>query len=271
MTNVAKIHNRILKRIRFVPNAGWITSSDVFNARVQPKVAETIVGTKEISNEELYLNTLVFRDCSTFYNSFVQSSYTFPTSGDAVTSAASGIDLVIGDRIFEEESGKIWITRSIAEYRDSRLKHDEIVCSEASHLDLRWIEPISILSITNPITGSYYDPVRRQFVKLEKTEMNSVLAFGIIGPHDRVMFYRDVQLLNRTEVGKELNYKYLIDIDADFPVDENSILEFKGRQWKVEFIRDTIFRVNIVGVMPYKQNGMTGNTINHISERNIVI
>jgi hypothetical protein len=171
----------------------------------------------------------------------------------------------------EEASGKIWMIMSIAEYRDRRLNHDEITCIEASQYDLRWIQPIEILSMTDPVTGSNYDPVRRQFVKLQQSEMGSVSAFGVMENFDVNRFLRDTRLLGRTEVGKEKDDLFQIVVDQDFGINENNILRFFGKNYKVEFIRRTIQRIDLIGVSEYKQKGMGDDTLNVTTERNIVI
>ena len=271
-TNVGRIaSNRILKRLRYVPNYGWVTSSDTFKGRVQPKFTDAIQRTRQVDEPELFLNTVVFRDNSSFVNSYLGPTYTFPTSGEALISAETGTSIVDGDRILEESTGKMWMIMSIAEYRDSRLKHDEITCIEASQYDLRWIQPIEILSMTDPISGSNYDPIRRQFIKLEESEMTSVQAFGVIENFDVNRFLRDTKLLQRTEVGKEKNDLFQIVMDQDFGVNENNILNLLGKNFKVEFIRSTIQRIDLIGLSEYKQKGMGDDTLNVPTERNIVI
>jgi hypothetical protein len=92
-TNIGNlISNRTLKRMRYVPSYGWVTSSDTFKGRIQPKFTDAVQRTREFDAPELFLNTIVFRDNSTFANSYVSSSYTFPTSGEALTAAQTGTE-----------------------------------------------------------------------------------------------------------------------------------------------------------------------------------
>lgn len=251
------IHSRELKRKRYVPYYGWVVSNTAFYARIQPKWTDSLNRTEEITLEELFLNTGLFRDADNNVSTFLNTTtYTFPTTADALLNSQSGIDVVPGDRIIEEESGRVWIVRSISEYRDNDLWHDELICVEASQLDRKWIEPVTILTLSDQASATEYDGIFKQYNKFYQANYTETAAFGCVAVYDAERYTRDkVQLQRQSARGKMITEPIVLHIDADFPVDNKSLIVLRGITYKIEFIRESFFRVYSVGLQPYTQEG----------------
>jgi hypothetical protein len=254
------INTRELYRKRYVENYGWVTSSDSFFGRIQPKFSDAINRTYSITQEELFLNTAIFRDRDDNIGTEVSTTFTFPTSGEALLAAKTGVELLADDRIYEPESGRTWLIRSVAEYRDKELWHDEIITSEASQLDKKWIEPCEIYTL---LGTEEFDPITQQYLGWNATNYAVSSAFGCAAAYDTERYTRDsLNYLNRSAKGKSINEPLLFYMDEDFYVDENSIIYMRGVYWKIEFIRESFFRVHCVGIKPYKERGINEILIN---------
>lgn len=243
------VHNRTLVRQRYVDGTGWITSSDTFTARVQPKWVDSIGRTSQITIEELFLNTSIFRD-SESDGTFIETTYTFPTSAQSIINAQTGVDLAPGDRIVEVNLGRKWIVRSVPEYRDAQLQHDEIVACEASHLDKKWIEPLRIFNLTGTTD---YDALYNQYTEFDNSNYTIVDAFGATGYFNNEKYLQESQMQIYSAKGKVINMPIVLYMDVDFPIDQNSIVELRGVKWKVDFIAESFFRVYRIGLKPYTE------------------
>lgn len=266
---VSVLYNREFRRHRYIEGTGWVLSSDTFFGRVQPKFNDSIQRTRPPDGMDIFLNVSLFRDAEGLISGFEQSTFTFPTSGQALTAAQTGIELAVGDRLYEEGSNYALMVRGNAQYRDGFLQHDEVICCEASQFDQRWIEYIEIGGLNSAPTGDLYDPIRRQFVKIEKNNLDRVNAFGIIESFNNLSFNSDDKVIMRGDEGKEITPKFIVNMDGDFNVTENNTLHFRGKDFKIMFIRETITRVQIIGVQVWKQQGMSYDTPNTQPSRNI--
>jgi hypothetical protein len=247
------IHTRELYRKRYVPDYGWVTSSTSFIGRVQPKWTDAINRTSQVTMEELFLNNSIFTDAYDNQSTFVDTNYTIPSQQQAIQNAQNGIKCAIGDRIIEPSSGRIWMVHSVAEYRDARLWHDEIICREASQLDAKWIEPITILNLNSTITK---DDIMNQYVQYDTINYSASSAFGAVAFYDTERFLREESMFeSRSAKGKVINEPILIHIDADFNIDYLSLIQLRGSIWMITFIRETMYRVYSVGLKPYKESG----------------
>lgn len=257
---IAVLYNRKFRRHRYVVGEGWVVSRDTFNCRVGPKVNDSISNASLPDDVQLFLSTTVFRDNPNKINSYVATTYNDFGAAEAAALAQSGTDLMIGDRLIEEDANYILMVRGVSEYRDGfNTAHDEINCSEASQLDKKWIEPVTICSITEPVSGMHYDPIRKQFIRLTANEMNEVDAFGVFSQFNSASFQRDAQLMERTEDGKLLKDMLILNIDADFPVTESTTLKARGKYWKIEYIREGLPRVKVCGISIWEQRGVYQN------------
>jgi len=90
--------NRELRRKRWIPGYNqWVESSDTFYARIQPKWTDAVNRTTQVTFEELFLNTSIFRDFDDINEPFIAAnSFTFPTSGQSYDAARSGTFLAAG-------------------------------------------------------------------------------------------------------------------------------------------------------------------------------
>jgi hypothetical protein len=261
-TPVSKLYNREFRRHRYVLGEGWVVSNETFMARAQPKFNDSLGKTRPPDQVDAFLNTIVYRDNDASIGSYVDTSYEMKSVAEATALAQCGTDLYIGDRIFEEDSSYGLAVRGSSQFRDGfNMKHDEVTCSELSQLDKKWIEPVTICSVTEEVTGMYYDPVRRQFTKITSDDQNEVEAFGVIESFDTQRFDRDAKVIDRTSVGKELNDRMILTIDAGFPVSENVTIKLRGKEWKIEFIRDNLTRILVVGLRVWKQFGASGDEV----------
>lgn len=260
------IHNRELSRQRYVDGFGWVTSSDTFTARVQPKWTDSINRTSQITIEELFLNTAIFRD-SESDGTFITTSYTFPTSGEAYVNARSGVDVVPGDRIIEPSIGRTWIVRGVPEYRDARLQHDEITACEASHLDKKWIEPIKIYNLTGT-TG--YDSLMNQYTDFESGNYSILNAFGAVAYFNKEQYSSEANTLITSAKGKVVNQPLVIYMDVDFKVDQNSIIELRGFKWKIDFLGESFFRVYRIGLRPFTERDAVTTLIGEPTQKRYI-
>ena len=267
MSAISVLYNRIFYRHRYVEDSGWVVSRDSFKARAQPKFNDSTQRTRAPDTTDAFLNTIVFRDAENPIAGYVTSSFKLPSIAEAVINAQSGTELVVGDRLFEEDSTYILIVRGNSQFRDGfGIKHDEVICSEASQLDQRWITSIKIGG--SPLdTGEIFDSLRNQYTRITRDDVNLVNAFGVIESGAG----KNTNEVERTEVGKEINDTAVVNIDADFNVTENNTLHFYGKDWKINWIRETLSRVKIIGVESYKARGMTGDVAQEQISRRIDI
>jgi len=257
--------NRTLKRQRYMPETKtWVTSSASFASRVQPKQAED---GKEVNFYEAFLTHIVFRD-SVDNLTPMGTAFTIPATADAYNVAASGSDIRIGDRVIEPSTQQQFIVRSLAEYRDSLAKHDEITTVDNSLNNRGWAEAIVIKSTTTPSSATNYDTVYGQYYEKETTDylVPSATAFGVIlNPDSTKLDF----LLERTRHGKERAEEYRLVLEASNEVTEDNVLHLRGEDYKIDWIEETLFFLNVIGVSLYKAEGtrdedLPGNTIDKL-------
>lgn len=268
MTIIADMaSNRELYRRRYVPNYGWVQSSDYFMGRIQPKWSDALNRTSTITFEELFLNNTIFRDNEDIDGHFFTTTDTIASSATTLLNSQSGIWLAIGDRVIEPISGRIWIVRGVNEFRDSHLEHDEIICSEASHLEERWVEPANVLTLS--ATGDL-DPLFNQYTHFDIVNYTKTPIFGAVAFYDNERFNQDSSMVIRSAKGKTVNEKLVIYIDADFAINEKSLIELRGRVFRIEFIDESFFRVYKVGLKPFLERDANDTLINRPSQERYI-
>jgi len=257
--------NRTFRRQRYIPNSKtWITSSASFPGRVQPKQTEK---GKQVNFYETFLTHIFYRDAVSNLTP-MGTAFTIPATADAYNVAVSGSDLRIGDRIIEPATQQQYIVRSLAEYRDSLAQHDEITTVDNSLNNRGWAEPIVIKSTVTPSSATNYDSIYGQYYEKELTDylVPSATAFGVIlNPDSTNLDY----LLERTRYGKERSEDYRVVLEATDEVTENNVLHLRGEDYKIDWVEETLFFFNIVGVSLYKAEGtrdenLPGNTIDKL-------
>jgi hypothetical protein len=264
MTIIADLaSNRELYRRRYVQNYGWVQSSDSFYARIQPKWSDALNRTSTITFEELFLNNTLFRDNEDIDGHTFLTTDTAPTSGESLIAAQTGIWLAAGDRVIEPSSGRLWIVRAVNEFRDANLEHDEIITSEASHLEARWVEYGSLLTLS---ASGNYDPLFNQYSHFNIANYTKKTIFGAPAFYDSERFSRDSGQVIRSAKGKTVSELIAFYIDSDFGLNENSLIELRGRVWRVEFIDESFFRVLKIGMKPYLERDANDTLIKRPSQ-----
>lgn len=247
---------------------GWITSSSAFAARIGPKHSTSGNELKQPEMPEPFLFGSVY--CTPATGITVESkrymvNYTPPTSADFYNQASTGIDIRATDRLFEEATGCEYLVRTIAAYRDQRAPHEEISIAENALKDKSFVEPILIKDPNFP-NATFNELYQEEYERAEGDYTVTSTAYGIIMPPT---LSEEKQLLMIAKEGKIRNEDYIVYVDADAEINDNTILHLRGEDYEIQYIVESLYRILKVGVCLYKvegtfKQGFSDNTINRM-------